>query len=86
MTIDWDDPAERLALIERVGAQEYSRQRADHIRDRTIETVNGYRIYLIRSRFGNLYAVEDLGKASASLDGARDIARSAAPRQDKAEA
>jgi hypothetical protein len=43
MTINWHDPAERLALIERVGIAEYTRQHAEHMAksESVVETVNG---------------------------------------------
>ena len=42
--MNWDDPAERLALIERVGADEYNRLFKEHRRSSVVATVNGYGI------------------------------------------
>jgi hypothetical protein len=85
MTINWHDPAERFALIEGVGVAEYTRQHAehmakhvaDHVAEHVVETVNGHSIRVVYSeRFGNLYyIVDDIGYA-ATLEGAREIARS----------
>jgi hypothetical protein len=44
--MNWDDPAERLALIERVGADEYNRLFKEHRRSSVVATVNGYGISL----------------------------------------
>jgi hypothetical protein len=37
MTINWHDPAERFALIGRVGVAEYTRQRAEHMAQHVAE-------------------------------------------------
>lgn len=39
--MDWDNPAQRAALIERVGIEEYNRQFEQHIKDSTVAVVNG---------------------------------------------
>jgi hypothetical protein len=85
MTINWHDPAERFALIEGVGVAEYTRQHAEHmakhvaehVAEHVVETVNGHAIRVVYSeRFGKLYyMVGDIGHA-ATLEGAREIARS----------
>ena len=84
-TINWYDPAERFALIERVGVAEYTRQQAEHmaesvaehVAESVVETVNGRAIRVVYSeRFGKLYMVDDLGSSAATLEGAREIARS----------
>jgi hypothetical protein len=56
--INWDDPAARLALIERVGHEEYSRLIGEHFRKQTITVVNGYGIRKINTRFGQLFMVD----------------------------
>jgi hypothetical protein len=75
---DFDDPAQRAALIERVGPDEYNRQLKEHLDRSTVEVVSGYGIRLVRSMlFGPIYMVDGLGKGHATLDGARKIAREA---------
>ena len=80
-TINWHDPAERFALIERVGVAEYTRQQAEHmaksVAESVVETVNGHAIRVVYSeRFGKLYMVDDIRSCAATLEGAREIARS----------
>ena len=87
--INWHDPAERFALIERVGVAEYTRQHAEHmaesvaesvaehVAESVVETVNGHAIRVVYSeRFGKFYMVDDIGSSAATLEGAREIARS----------
>lgn len=62
--MNWDDPAERAALIERVGVTEYNRMVAQHRKDSVVVTVNGYEIRQVDSpRFGRLFAVGKTGSA-----------------------
>lgn len=61
--MNWDDPAARAHLIERVGADEYNRLFAEHRRASVVATVNGHAIRPIGSRFGRLYQVGDTGSA-----------------------
>lgn len=68
MSINWDDPACRLALIERVGAEEYSRLFAEHQRRRVVAKYGGHDIYPVRSlRYGQLYAVGRTGRAFQTM-------------------
>ena len=56
--MNWNDPAERAALIERVGGQEYNRLFQEHVEQSTVAFVNGYRIRPVGSRFGLIFMVE----------------------------
>lgn len=42
--MDWDDPAVRAALIERVGVKKFSRMYNEYYRTNVTATVNGYNI------------------------------------------
>jgi hypothetical protein len=80
MTINWHDPAERLALVERVGVEEYNRQHAEHMRRSVVATVNGYKIRrTVSQRFGVIFMVDGLNKGHGTLEGASAIARAAKP-------
>jgi hypothetical protein len=59
--MNWDDPAERARLIERVGPAEYNARHAAHIAASTILTVNGYAIRPVGSRFGRIFMVDGAG-------------------------
>jgi hypothetical protein len=72
--MNWDDPTERLALIERVGVSEYNRLLREYIAASTCCTVNGHDIRPVFCRFGRLFLVGDTGKAFATLDEARKFA------------
>lgn len=74
--IDWDDPAARAGLIERVGVAEYNRLHAQHRRDNIVATVNGYDIRPVNSRFGRIFMVDGSGKAFAEQAEAEAHARS----------
>jgi hypothetical protein len=72
--MNWNDPEQRLALIERVGAQEYTRLMWKHHDEITLATINGHRIRPVGSRFGRLFLVEGTDKAFRTLDEAKDFA------------
>jgi len=73
--MNWDDPAERVALLERVGPIEYNRQHAENMRARVVSRVNGYDIRLTSSRFGRLYAVSGTRSAFLTQEQAETYAR-----------
>lgn len=72
--MNWDDPAARLALIERVGPDEYNRMLKLHHDASVIKTVNGHAIRPVASRFGRLFAVGKTGTAFATLAQAEEFA------------
>jgi hypothetical protein len=72
--MNWDDPAERLALIERVGVDEYNRLIQQHFKDSVVLTVNGHGIRPVQTRFGRLYQVGNTGTAFATLAEAEKFA------------
>ena len=72
--MDWDNPAERLALIERIGTQAYNDALAEHVRQTTISTVGGHGIRAMRTRFGRLYQVMGTNKAFRTLEQAEAYA------------
>ena len=49
-TMDWDDAAARVRLIENVGPGEYKRRFEEHCRESTVLVVNGYPIRRTGSR------------------------------------
>lgn len=76
--IDWADPAARLALIERVGHEEYGRLIREHFREQTVTIVNGYDIRKISStRLGQLFMVDGSPdqRGFATLQQATEYAR-----------
>jgi hypothetical protein len=80
--MDWDDPAARAALIDRVGPDEYHRQQREWWDRSTVETVNGYPIRTVGSRFGRLFAIVENGVAATAyqtLEGAREHANGLPP-------
>jgi len=72
--INWDDPEERLALIERVGPEEYNRLYREQMERETVATINGFPIRHINTRFGRLFSVDGTGKAFATLGEANAFA------------
>jgi hypothetical protein len=70
--MDWNDPAHRAQLIERVGPAEYRRQHDIHLKTTIVATINGHPIRPVPSRFGwlyqvggTLYAFQRIGEAAA---------------------
>jgi hypothetical protein len=78
--MNWDDPAERAALIERIGVDAYNRQHAEHMKSQVRETVNGYDIAAVNTRFGRLFAVRGTDAAFSTLTDAQNHARKLPPR------
>lgn len=76
--IDWDDPAARFGLIERVGVAEYNRLHEEHRRQTVIATVNGWDIRTVGSRFGRIFTVDGTGKGFSTQDEAEAYARTLA--------
>jgi hypothetical protein len=72
--MNWDDPAARAALIERVGPKEYERLQQEHFRESAVADVNGYRIRPVQTRFGRLFLIHEKGDAYRSLDDAKAAA------------
>lgn len=68
MNINWDDPVERAALIERVGIKAYNAAQAAHNKATTIETVAGHAIRPVGSRFGKLFLVGGTGLAFSTFE------------------
>jgi hypothetical protein len=64
--MDWDDPAARAELAERVGIDRYNELVAQFQRDSVLVTIHGHEIRARRSaRFGTIYTVDhDIGFAS----------------------
>jgi hypothetical protein len=77
--MNWDNPAERLALIQRVGVAEYQRllnEYGDEHRERTtVAVINGRSIWPVECKYGRVFAGQGLNVAFATLDGAIAHAR-----------
>src|SRR5262249_33288994 len=72
--MNWDDPAERLALIQRVGVAEYQRllnQYGDEHRERTtVAVINRRSIWPVECKYGRVFVVRGSNVGFATLDGA----------------
>lgn len=79
--IDWDDPAARADLIERVGPERYSQLPEEHMRRSTVAVFNGYPIRQVSSRFGRLFAVDGANKVFLEQEKAEEHARSLRPNK-----
>lgn len=73
--MDWNDPAARARLIDRVGPAEYERLQKEHFKASTVDTVGGHSIRPVQSRFGRLFAVGQTGRAFSTMDQARTYAQ-----------
>lgn len=72
--MNWDDPAARASLIERVGVDEYNRQFEAYRAASVVATVNGHDIRPVESRFGRLFMVGTTGSAFRTLAMAKAFA------------
>ena len=79
--INWTDPDERLALIERVGVERYNALLEAHKARNTVSTVNRYPIQQVDSRFGRLFEVSSTRRAYVTLAEAEAAARTLPPRR-----
>lgn len=75
-TYDIDTPEGRLAAATALGPAGYSDAMRRHIADTCVETVNGYGIRPVQTRFGRLYAVVGTTYAGGTIDAARAHASS----------
>jgi len=79
--VDWNDPASRLAHVERVGTEVYNAELQAHLDASIVETVNGYPIRPVVSlRFGRIYMVVGTDTGYATLERARAAAKQLPPR------
>ena len=69
--MDWNNPEDRAALADRVGPTAYNAAHAAHVAATTVETVNGYGIRPVSTRFGRLFAVDGTADAYTTLEAAR---------------
>lgn len=72
--MNWDNPSDRAALIERVGPAEYNRQFLAHIEASTVSRAGGHRIVPVNTRFGRLFSVHGTGNAFGKLEEAEAYA------------
>lgn len=72
--IDWNDPAARAALVERIGVDAYNEAVADWRRRSIVATVNGHDIRPVQTRFGRLFMIDGTGTAYRTLEEAREFA------------
>lgn len=82
--MNWDDPAARAALIERVGIDRYNAMHREHVARSTLVSVKGYAIRPVSGRFGRIFMIDGTGTGYATLDAAKRAAAKLAPRTDKA--
>ena len=74
--MNWDDPAARAELIERVGPDEYNRLFEEHRKASVLAVVGGHEIRPAYSfRFGNLFMVGNTGVAFSYREDAEKYAR-----------
>lgn len=74
--IDWNDPAARAHLIQKIGPTKYNEALAAHQAASSIETVNGYSIRPVHSLFGALLSVAGTSNAYKYIEDARRYANS----------
>lgn len=78
---DFSDPADRAALVARVGITEYTKQLTDWQNRQTAATVNGYPIRRTQTQWGVLYAVVGTRMAFNTQPQAAEHAATLPPRR-----
>jgi hypothetical protein len=78
-TMNWDDPAHRLTLLECVGVNEYNRLMSAHRDSQLVGLVNGYSLRRVGSRWGPLVMVDGAGMAFPTEAQARSYAATLRP-------
>jgi hypothetical protein len=78
--MNWDDPAERFRLADRVGTDEYNRLFEEHRKESVVSTVNGYDIRPVGSRFGTIFMVEGTDTGYLKQEDAEEFARKQPPK------
>jgi hypothetical protein len=79
--MDFDSPEGRLAALEQLGPEAYNARMRKHQMEQIVETVNGYDIRKIPTRFGALFQVGTTSEAFPSIEAARECARKLEPRR-----
>ena len=75
ININWDDPEERVKLLDRIGIEAYNKAFANHIKQSSVATIAGHNIRLVGSRFGKLWQVGNSGRAFSTREQAETYAR-----------
>lgn len=80
--MNWDDPAARFHLADRVGPDEYNRLFQQHLNDSTVAVVNGYGIRpVVSSRFGRIYMIDGANVGFRTLDESKAHAATLSPKE-----
>lgn len=72
--MDWDNPEERFALVERIGVQAYNKAFEEYVKESTVATVNGHAIRPVNTYYGQLWVCGTTDKAFSTIEGAKDYA------------
>ena len=72
--INWDDPAERAALAERLGPDAYNAAFEKHCAETTVAIVGGHAIRPVGSRFGRIFMVGGTTSGFSTLEQAKAFA------------
>lgn len=73
--MNWDDPAARLALIERVGPDEYARQMREYQDGSILKRIGKYSLRPVNSgRFGRIIMIDGSGSNNSAAIGFRTVA------------
>jgi hypothetical protein len=79
--MDFDTPEGRLDALNTLGPEEYNRRLTLHHREQVVETVNGYDIRKIGTRFGPVFQIETTSRAFSSLEDSRTHAEGLSPKR-----
>jgi hypothetical protein len=74
--MNWDDPAARARLIERVGIDEYNRLIEEHMEKSIVARVDGYSIRpIVSARFGRIFMIDGANIGFATLERCKEWIR-----------
>lgn len=72
--MDWNNPADRFHLADRLGPEAYNKAFQEQHRRSIVATVNGHDIWPVGSRFGKLFRVGGTDRAFSTLEAAKKYA------------
>lgn len=73
MNINWDDPAARARLVERVGISKYNQLFEEHVEKSIVARLDGYSIRpIVSARFGRIFIIDGANIGFRTIERCRE--------------